>query len=551
MSAAGTPSAGATVTEPTDATRVGTTGGALPEVLRVDYSSQGRPLNRPFGSSQDRLEAIYIGHIARDVSDELLKKILLQCGTIAKWTRSRDPMTDAPTSFGFCEFESPEAVWRVTRLINGLTLGGQQLTVTCPAKSKELVDRWHSQRLYHLQKANPGWSTDQVEQEFRHDDERVQSIVSKIAVDIEQAIVKNKADREADEAAKLSRMAAIKARLNDRRDNNRDPGMHQGRKKARLMDGSYRNQDHSESQDSKRKNGLGLSSAIAQKQARRIETVRQRMEEMATEYERKAQRWNEEIPSVRADIQRKHRRFEEAASRSFPSRRVILQMIECDFRGVQYQLSLGYLDSLGRSLNYDVGARDLVDSAGRDVDEDGIPTSRNWQKKALAERARMRAAEKKEDAADAEDEVREAEEAKAREERKLEVKRRRDKKLEEMMSALNPSAAKADNNGMTTDAILSDEKSAVDWIELKKSGFLNKEGPLQQWLVSQMEEYVGKDDSAELAEYVMDLLPPEASIIPTAESLTKELAEFLEEESELFVKALWSKLSSAVSVAKE
>eukprot|EP01056_Protomagalhaensia_sp_Gyna25_P000652 Protomagalhaensia_sp_Gyna_25__651@NODE_1303_length_1960_cov_134_368037_g1039_i0_p1_GENE_NODE_1303_length_1960_cov_134_368037_g1039_i0NODE_1303_length_1960_cov_134_368037_g1039_i0_p1_ORF_typecomplete_len547_score117_13PWI/PF01480_17/6_3e10RRM_1/PF00076_22/5e09RRM_1/PF00076_22/1_8e04_NODE_1303_length_1960_cov_134_368037_g1039_i0361676 len=508
-------------------------GAPSPDVLRVDYpSSTSRPLNRPFGSNQDRLEAIYIGHIARDVSDELLKKVLLQCGTIAKWTRSRDPMTDAPTSFGFCEFESPEAVWRVTRLINGLTLGGQQLTVTCPAKTRELVERWHSQRLYHLQKANPSWTTELVEQEFRQDDERVKSIVDTIAADIEQAIVKNKAEREAEEAAKQVRMAAMKARLNDRRDGNRDSSLHQGRKRPRLSaDNAARNQEEEKP--------FGVPAAIANREARRLETVKQRLADMAIEYTKRAKRWNDELSSVAADIQRKHRRFEEAINHAVPSRRVILQMIECDLRGVQYQLSLPYLDSLGRSIHYDVSGRELLESAPREQDEDGIPLSRNWQKKAMTERARMREIEKKEDAADEEDEVREAAEAKELEARQAAIKKRREKKL----GPEKPAETQEEEPGAAVEEVGA-AGIGVDWLELKSSGFLDKDGPLKQWLVGQMEDYVGKDDSAELAEYIMDLLPPEAKIVPTEDSLTKELAEFLEEESEQFVKALWKKMAS-------
>eukprot|EP01053_Blabericola_migrator_P013582 Blabericola_migrator_1__13581@NODE_99_length_14373_cov_95_300643_g89_i0_p3_GENE_NODE_99_length_14373_cov_95_300643_g89_i0NODE_99_length_14373_cov_95_300643_g89_i0_p3_ORF_typecomplete_len528_score136_62PWI/PF01480_17/1_1e10RRM_1/PF00076_22/4_8e09RRM_1/PF00076_22/3_8e03Phosphorylase/PF00343_20/0_012MICSWaP/PF17018_5/0_23Cytochrom_C552/PF02335_15/1_4_NODE_99_length_14373_cov_95_300643_g89_i054197002 len=503
-----------------------------PEVLRVDFSAgtaAARALGRPFGGNQDRLEAIYIGHIARDVSDELLKKVLLQCGTIAKWTRSRDPMTDAPTSFGFCEFESPEAVWRVTRLINGLTLGGQQLTVTCPAKTRELVDRWHSQRLYHLQKANPSWTSEMVEQEFRQDDERVKSIVDTIATDIEQAIVKNKAEREAEEAAKQIRMAAMKARLNDRRDGG--AALHQGRKKSRLSDGTAKNHDDHVSSP------YGVPPAIAHREARRIETVKQRMTDLASEYEKRAKRWNDELPSVLADIHRKERRFEENVARSTPSRRVVLQMVECDLRGVQYQISMPYLESLGRSMYYDVDARELLDTAPREQDEDGIPLSRNWQKKALTERARMRDIEKKEDANDVEYEAREAAGVKELEARLAIIKKRREAKLGPdkpvEVREIEEEAPVKDKDAIT-----------VDWIELKSSGFLDKDGPLKQWLVSQMEEYVGKDDSAELAEYIMDLLPPEAAIIPTEESLIKELSEFLEDETEPFVKTLWKKMGT-------
>eukprot|EP01055_Gregarina_sp_Pseudo9_P000323 Gregarina_sp_Pseudo_9__322@NODE_1209_length_1777_cov_3_729574_g1135_i0_p1_GENE_NODE_1209_length_1777_cov_3_729574_g1135_i0NODE_1209_length_1777_cov_3_729574_g1135_i0_p1_ORF_typecomplete_len338_score83_48PWI/PF01480_17/8_3e10_NODE_1209_length_1777_cov_3_729574_g1135_i0471060 len=334
-------------------------------------------------------------------------------------------------------------------------------------------------------------------------------------------------------------MAAIKARLSDRRvDNTSRDNSHMGRKKSRLLDGSHR--DRNQEDRAAKTTTLGVPTALAQRETRRLELVKQRMTDMDMEYSKKSQRWNEDIPAVGQDIQRKYRRFEEAVARAVPSRRLILQMIECDLRGVQYQLSLPYLDTLGRGIHYDVGARELLDSAPREQDEDSIPVSRNWQKKALAERTRMRAIEKKEDAADIEDEAREAEGQKALEARKEELKKRKEQRVPQVMGDNAKPAVEEE-------ATSEEKVPQVDWIALKKSGFLEKEGPLQNWLVSQMQDYVGKDDSAELAEYIMDLLPPEASIVPTEESLKKELAEFLEEESEMFVQVLWRKLASATT----
>jgi RNA recognition motif-containing protein len=51
------------------------------------------------------------------------------CGSVKSWKRAQDPSNGKPKGFGFCEFESAEGILRATRLLNKLSLDGQELVV--------------------------------------------------------------------------------------------------------------------------------------------------------------------------------------------------------------------------------------------------------------------------------------------------------------------------------------------------------------------------------------------------------------------------------------
>lgn len=51
------------------------------------------------------------------------------CGPVKSWKRAQDPSNGKPKGFGFCEFESAEGVLRATRLLNKLSIDGQELVV--------------------------------------------------------------------------------------------------------------------------------------------------------------------------------------------------------------------------------------------------------------------------------------------------------------------------------------------------------------------------------------------------------------------------------------
>lgn len=51
------------------------------------------------------------------------------CGPVKSWKRTQNPSSGKPVSFGFCEFESAEGILRATRLLNKLSIDGQELVV--------------------------------------------------------------------------------------------------------------------------------------------------------------------------------------------------------------------------------------------------------------------------------------------------------------------------------------------------------------------------------------------------------------------------------------
>jgi hypothetical protein len=53
------------------------------------------------------------------------------CGVVTNWEPVTNPIDGTRTGFGFCEFESAEGSLRAMRLLNKLSVDGQELLV-CP-----------------------------------------------------------------------------------------------------------------------------------------------------------------------------------------------------------------------------------------------------------------------------------------------------------------------------------------------------------------------------------------------------------------------------------
>lgn len=56
-------------------------------------------------------------------------QFLKLCGPVKSWKRAQVSTSGALKGFGFCEFESAEGVLRALRLLNKLSIDGQELTV--------------------------------------------------------------------------------------------------------------------------------------------------------------------------------------------------------------------------------------------------------------------------------------------------------------------------------------------------------------------------------------------------------------------------------------
>merc|ERR1711920_619669 len=93
---------------------------------------------------------VYIGRISTEVSDDFVKQLLEKCGKVTKWNRAADPNTSKLTSFGFCDFEEPQGVYRALEFLHEKQLCDKRLLVKCEEKAKQTIDDWKQSRRTEL-----------------------------------------------------------------------------------------------------------------------------------------------------------------------------------------------------------------------------------------------------------------------------------------------------------------------------------------------------------------------------------------------------------------
>merc|ERR1719210_481845 len=95
---------------------------------------------------------VYVGRISAEVSDDFVRHMLEKCGKISKWNRAADPNTSKLTSFGFCDFEEPQGVWRALEFLHEQQLCDKRLLVKCEEKAKQTIEAWKASRKEELLK---------------------------------------------------------------------------------------------------------------------------------------------------------------------------------------------------------------------------------------------------------------------------------------------------------------------------------------------------------------------------------------------------------------
>lgn len=118
------------------------TAGAVPQAAE--------PLAPSSGTAQPC--TVYVGRISTEVSDDFVKGLLEKCGKVIKWNRAADPNTSKLTSFGFCDFEEPQAVWRALEFLHEKQLCDKKLLVKCEEKAKQTMETWKESRREDLTK---------------------------------------------------------------------------------------------------------------------------------------------------------------------------------------------------------------------------------------------------------------------------------------------------------------------------------------------------------------------------------------------------------------
>ncbi|KAJ1268420.1 hypothetical protein BS78_07G133500 [Paspalum vaginatum] len=86
--------------------------------------------------------AVYVGKIAPTVDNDFLLSLLRLCGSVKSWKRAQDPSNGKPKGFGFCEFESAEGILRATRLLNKLSIDGQELVININDATREYLKKY-------------------------------------------------------------------------------------------------------------------------------------------------------------------------------------------------------------------------------------------------------------------------------------------------------------------------------------------------------------------------------------------------------------------------
>ncbi|PVU95326.1 hypothetical protein BB561_001902 [Smittium simulii] len=87
----------------------------------------------------DNSTSIFVGSIPEGITDEWLQRLLQTCGEIKSWKRLRDP-SGKPKGFGFCEFTSLEATWRVLKILTkGENQGLEIPSLSVPNQKKRLL----------------------------------------------------------------------------------------------------------------------------------------------------------------------------------------------------------------------------------------------------------------------------------------------------------------------------------------------------------------------------------------------------------------------------
>lgn len=82
---------------------------------------------------------VFVGNISERVPEALIKRILAACGVVVNWKRV--------STFGFCEYDGPNAGMRAVRLLSELELDGRKLVAKVDAKNKLLLDNYKEEEL--------------------------------------------------------------------------------------------------------------------------------------------------------------------------------------------------------------------------------------------------------------------------------------------------------------------------------------------------------------------------------------------------------------------
>ncbi|KAI4990707.1 hypothetical protein ZWY2020_039078 [Hordeum vulgare] len=85
---------------------------------------------------------VYVGKIASTVENDFVLSLLQICGHVKSWNPVTNPIDGTCTGFGFCDFESAEGCLRAWRLLNKLSIDGQELLLNVNEATREHLQKY-------------------------------------------------------------------------------------------------------------------------------------------------------------------------------------------------------------------------------------------------------------------------------------------------------------------------------------------------------------------------------------------------------------------------
>jgi RNA-binding protein 25 len=92
---------------------------------------------------------VWVGKICPLVEDFIIKKLLNACGVVSTWTRVE--ANGQLKTFGFCKYANAEGALRSLRLLNGLSIGTEQLHLKVDQNTTEYLDEYEKKRKTYLE----------------------------------------------------------------------------------------------------------------------------------------------------------------------------------------------------------------------------------------------------------------------------------------------------------------------------------------------------------------------------------------------------------------
>ncbi|XP_051187401.1 uncharacterized protein [Lolium perenne] len=115
-----------------------------PALVRAiaDPVTMTRPPVPPVAPVETPQFKIYVGKIAATVDNDFVLSLLQVCGVVKSWEPVINPIDGTRTGFGFCEFESAEGSLRAMRLLNKLSVDGQELVLNVNQATRDYFQKY-------------------------------------------------------------------------------------------------------------------------------------------------------------------------------------------------------------------------------------------------------------------------------------------------------------------------------------------------------------------------------------------------------------------------